>query len=428
MIERIETAEVSRRSMIRAAAWSLPVIALAVATPAAAASIPGDLELAFGATSYTGAGCATLASVAITVTRGGLSAAGVPVTVTLPDGLTWTDGTASARVLTSSGTGEVVLTALQAPANTGIYTVSASAESIITTARVTITGAVGTPTAWQNYRLTSLDRNTTFANVPSSATPLGNNYFFADNTLYWGNDRNVGGLVVATGVAEAIAFHGNDGDYASAYVGGRWVSYAGNSVSATYASVPSSATALENNYFLDGTTLWFKNTVVSTSVVNARGWHGGNTDYADVLIGSTWATYAGTGVYETYSAVPAAATPIGNKYFLNGTTLWFKNSIVTTNAQSAIGFRSPNNDYADVLLGSTWVTYREGGGVAETYASVPATAKPLRNHYFLNGMTLYYKNTVVSSNVGSAAGYYGGDTPQSHADFVNFRDSGVCTV
>jgi predicted alpha/beta hydrolase family esterase len=38
-------AEVSRRTVLRSSAWSLPVVALAVATPAAAASVTGALRL-----------------------------------------------------------------------------------------------------------------------------------------------------------------------------------------------------------------------------------------------------------------------------------------------------------------------------------------------------------------------------------------------
>ncbi|ALJ18701.1 hypothetical protein [Microbacterium sp. No. 7] len=413
-----------RRTVIRGAAWSMPVIAAAVSLPAAAATTSAPLTVVFSSPDYSASGCASVGPVIVLVHRGDAAASAVPVTVSLPDGLIWSDGTTAPREFTSDSAGQIVLTDLATPANSGIYALHAVAENATATAAVTVTGSSSAPTVWQNFRRTSLDRDTTYANIPAAATPLGNNYFLLDGTLYWGNDQHVGGVVVATGVTDTIAFHGNDMDFASVLVGGVWTSYRGKDVDATYGAVPASAQKLENNYFLDDTTLYFKNTVVSTNVVAARGWHGGNADYADVLIDSTWASYAGTGVYEVYPAVPASAAPIGNKYFLDGTTLWFKNSIVTTNANAAVGFRSPDQDYADVLLGSTWVTYREGD-VFETFGSVPATARALGNHYFLDGRTLFYKNTVISANAGSAIGFYGG-RDGTHDDFVNFVDPGTC--
>ncbi|MGC3986509.1 MAG: Cys-Gln thioester bond-forming surface protein [Pseudorhodoferax sp.] len=103
----------SRRTVIRGAAWSLPVIAAAVATPVAAAT--GATTITAGpAPSATGV-CTPVGNFIFTVTTGsGTPVAGEAVTVTLPTGLLWADSTTGSKTLHSDASGVVTVTGLQA--------------------------------------------------------------------------------------------------------------------------------------------------------------------------------------------------------------------------------------------------------------------------------------------------------------------------
>ncbi|SDL60850.1 hypothetical protein SAMN04488593_1305 [Microbacterium azadirachtae] len=423
---------IKRRTIVKGVGWSIPVIAASAAMPLASAS--GITTLSFAAAVYAASACGTMTAT-IQAMNGASPSANAAVTVSLPDGLMWPDGTTGPKSFTTNSAGQVSL-ALKAPANNGTYAIIAAAGATTATASVTVTGSTTTTYVWQNYNNTTSDRSTTYANIPASATPLGNNFFLADGAVWWGNSTNKGGKIVASGVTQAVAFHsdsnGHDADWVTMLVNGTWTSFYGttgsNGTYATYPAVPATATALQNFYFLDGTTLYYGNTPVLSNVTDAFGSYGGNADYVDVLINGVWYTYNNqngfTNPLYTNSVVPAGATPLGNQYFLDAGNLCFRNALVTTGVTQAVAFRSPNNNYADALVNGVWKSYRDGS-LSETYATVPAGATPLKNHYFLSNGTLSYKNTVVASGVTSAQGYYGGDQG-SHADFVNFNQTGTC--
>jgi hypothetical protein len=93
---------VNRRTIITGAAWSIPVIALAVAPPLAAASAAAP-TLEFTNGPYEVAGCAPLGEVILNLTTDGNTPdPGKIVTVVLPAGLTWSDGTSGAKVFTAT--------------------------------------------------------------------------------------------------------------------------------------------------------------------------------------------------------------------------------------------------------------------------------------------------------------------------------------
>ncbi|PPI24014.1 hypothetical protein C5D34_10770 [Rathayibacter sp. AY1B1] len=90
----------SRRTVVAGATWSLPVIAAATATPAAAAST--TQTLAFGPVPANSIACtATTAPITMTLTGGIVS--GVPVRVSLPAGFRFRSGATGTYVTDGSG-------------------------------------------------------------------------------------------------------------------------------------------------------------------------------------------------------------------------------------------------------------------------------------------------------------------------------------
>ena len=424
---------INRRKLMVGAAWAAPTVAVALAAPLAAASTV--TSIAFTAATYSANACGTF-SVTIQALNGTAPSANSPVTVTLPDGIMWADGSTAPRTLTTNASGQVTFS-LKAPANNGTYTIEAASGTAAVTAKVAVANSTSGLYVWQNFNKTASDYSTTYGNVPAGATPLGNNFFLSNGNLWWGNKNNTGGKIIASGVTQAVGFHSTsnsqDADWATMLVGGTWKSFYGNTSGsgffATYPNVPSSAKALQNFYFLAGTDLYYGNTKVLTNVSDAFGYFGGDADYVDVLIGGVWYTYNnqnGFGVpLYTSSSVPAGAVPVGNQYYLvNGSLYWRTNSSpVATGVAQAVGFRSANLNYADVLVNGVWKSYSEGS-LSETYAT-PAGAAPLRNHYFLYNGSLYYKGTVIATGVLAAQGYLGGKNTLT--DFVNFHQAGVCS-
>ncbi|MCS3843442.1 hypothetical protein [Microbacterium sp. AK031] len=76
MSTEITTSEapgIARRTVLKASAWSVPVVAAAVATPLAAASTAVDLELAgFAGDTFTGLSPDLLRAYSINVTSGSM--------------------------------------------------------------------------------------------------------------------------------------------------------------------------------------------------------------------------------------------------------------------------------------------------------------------------------------------------------------------
>lgn len=119
----------SRRTIVKGAAWSLPVIAAAAAAPAYAASngvliTPGDEPAPTGV-------CTPLGTISFTITDNNVPAANQAIIVTLPpaapDGQSsfhWDDNSTEPKTLTSDANGVVDLTARIITSSTpGTYTV-----------------------------------------------------------------------------------------------------------------------------------------------------------------------------------------------------------------------------------------------------------------------------------------------------------------
>ncbi|PPH25070.1 hypothetical protein [Rathayibacter toxicus] len=401
---------VERRTLVKGAAWSVPIIATAGATPAFAAS--PQPTLAFTQSSYSGTACGTITGVQVKRTADGTAPdPGKTISVTLADGYTFADGSTTYSGTTDAN-GLITLPDIKVPAKGGNSNFNASSDSLAASAPVTapaknIAGVYGTN-----------GTSPTYANVPSDAKTVGGNYFLApDGGLYYEN----GATPVATGVQSASGYLSAGDVHYAAYMTSSGTAGVNKSTggNTTYANVPAGATPVGGNYFLASNgNLYYENgtSPVATGVQSASGYLSANdTHYVTYMTSAGKAnTYsAGTKTSTPYANVPAGATPVGGNYFLasNG-NLYYENgtSPVATGVQSASGYLSANDTH--------YVTYMTSAGKANTYsagtktstpwANVPAGATPVGGNYFLasNG-NLYYENgtSPVETGVKSASGY-----------------------
>lgn len=134
-----------RRALIAGAAWAAPVVAVSVTAPAIAAS--GEPPtLFYEQPEYTVSGCGVLDAVIVLATTDGSTPApvGTQITVTLPSGFSFVDGTASPVTLTVEGGGRVQLPSIKAPVSAGSVSLEATSEGLSATASVALTSAIGT--------------------------------------------------------------------------------------------------------------------------------------------------------------------------------------------------------------------------------------------------------------------------------------------
>ncbi|PPF64824.1 hypothetical protein [Rathayibacter tritici] len=146
---------VHRRTLVKGSAWTVPVLALSVATPAAAAS--GSPTLAFTQSSYSGKACGTITGVQVKRTTDGSTAdPGKVVTVRLADGYTFADG--STTVSRTTGTdGLVTLPDITVPSTGGDSAFKAASDSLTTSARVSSTASDKTGIYLYDYKNSAKD-------------------------------------------------------------------------------------------------------------------------------------------------------------------------------------------------------------------------------------------------------------------------------
>ena len=113
----------SRRAVVKGAAWSIPVIAAAAATPMSAASG----ETIVGTPPTASAVCSPVGEFSVTIqTAAGTPLAGLAVTITLPPGFSWPSGS-NPQVRATDANGKVTVIGVTGPSTPGTYQVLASA-------------------------------------------------------------------------------------------------------------------------------------------------------------------------------------------------------------------------------------------------------------------------------------------------------------
>lgn len=154
---------VHRRTIVQGAVWTVPVVAVAVATPAAAASTTPTLY--FTQSSY--ADCSTITGVQVKRTIGPTTPdADQIVTVMLKDGYTFADGSTTYSGITDTN-GLITLPNITVPPSGGTSNFNATSTTLSTSAPVSADPAAGTGI----FRYTA-STTTTSGPVDSSSTAI----------------------------------------------------------------------------------------------------------------------------------------------------------------------------------------------------------------------------------------------------------------
>ncbi|PPI56312.1 hypothetical protein [Rathayibacter toxicus] len=192
---------IERRTIVQGATWTIPAAALAVATPAFAAS--PQPTLAFTQSSYSGTGCGTITGVQVKRTVDGTAPdPGKTVSVTLADGYTFADGTTTYSGTTDAN-GLITLPDIKVPAKGGNSNFSASSDSLAASAPVSSTSK----TAIRQYQSNSFSNYGNITGATSIEEPYDNSsagspfVLTSDGTLYTRD-----GTQVATGVVDYSSY------------------------------------------------------------------------------------------------------------------------------------------------------------------------------------------------------------------------------
>jgi hypothetical protein len=416
---------IQRRTIIAGAAWTIPVVATAVGAPLAAASPAPTLTFTNGP--YTVAACGTLKDVIIQATTDGTTPdPGQQVTVTLPSGLTWSDGTTTPRVFIADGNGNVTLSGIKATSAAGSPTITATSNAGPTaTAVVTVAPSGGAYQYNQSGTATSL-----VPNVPVQSTPVGGGYYLApDGNLY----DNTGALV-DTGVSTAIGnYDSQSGKFVSYLKNG--VAFQANGTTPTQISVPAGSNPVGGGFWLasNGTLYFNDGTVVTTGVSSAVGAYtaAAGSYVGFVKGGVTYQYNAGNGSAGIPAGaaaipnVPANSTLVGGGYYLapNGDLYDNNGAKIASNVTSAQGsYDTQAGQFVGYESNGIAYQYNSNGGTSGVQIpNVPAGSTPLAGGFYLSQNGDLYNNTgtVIATKVLKAAGGFTSVTGQ----FVGFTQS-----
>ncbi|WP_417505570.1 hypothetical protein [Microbacterium sp.] len=275
-----------RRTILMGAAWSVPVISAAIATPLAAASITPTLEFVGGP--YTADACGNTAVTVRMTTNGTTPAPGEPVQISLPAGFTWSDGTTAPRTFTTAADGTVTVTGLSVPPTNGQLQFTATSGTLTAATPITVSGATGS--------IKNFAGNVTLPAIPTGVTVV----------------EIQSGVQGANGLQQLVSFLGSDGNVyrANSFNGGGtfgpWAVSPAFPGATTLITASNDATGI--TWATDGTTVKnFAGTTlpalpagVTVKQIDATTGSGG-TDFIQVL-GSDGNVYRSTGLNGTYSA------------------------------------------------------------------------------------------------------------------------------
>ncbi|SMH29894.1 hypothetical protein SAMN06295885_0358 [Rathayibacter oskolensis] len=183
---------VGRRTLVQATAWTIPVVASAVATPAFAASLSPTLEIVNGPFAVTA--CSAVPTVVVHATTDGSTpvASGTPITITLPAGYSWSDGTTAPKVFPTGANGDASVTGVVAGPANGTAVITATGNGTSDTTTVTTTGEklflkAATPTSTGVIRSTQFPAGLTITDLQTTTGPGGITYLYAlasDGSVY----------------------------------------------------------------------------------------------------------------------------------------------------------------------------------------------------------------------------------------------------
>ncbi|PPG69199.1 hypothetical protein C5C31_10945 [Rathayibacter rathayi] len=411
---------VHRRTIVKGAAWTVPVVAMSIATPAAAAS--NSPTLAFTQASYSGTACGTISGVQVKRTTDGTTAdPGKTVTVTLKDGYTFADGKTT-HSGTTDANGLLSLPDITVPAEGGDSTFTATSTTLSASAPVKAKVVDGSAF----YRADGTTNSRT--HVPTKSTAVGNDTFLAPDGSLWLGD---GKTAIATKVSKAISLINlPDGGTRVSYVSKGVAYYRTSEKTTERKHVPKDSTPVGNDTWLaPDKSLWLADgeKSIATDVSSANSLI--NSD------GTTRVTYITGGVarYRTSttdvirSQVPKDSTAVGNDTYLDSDgNLWLGDgeealAKKVTSAKSLI-----NTD------GTTRVTYVTDGvahyksatsDVARTH--VPKNSTVVGNDTYLapdGSLWIGDSTTAFAKNVTSAVSLINSNSNT----FVTYETKPVC--
>ncbi|MGC0368645.1 hypothetical protein [Microbacterium sp. SLBN-111] len=442
---------VTRRTIVKGAAWTIPVVAVAVAAPQASASVATDPRVEFLRPAYTADPCAPLTGVRVKAWDDATTpaAAGSPIVVTLPEGFAFPNGSRTTTVTAGAdGTATLPTITVTSPDDT----VSFSAQYSGATGATQVTVDSSERGVWG--RMTATGGWTAFPAVPAASSPQGYNYFVGPGGALWYNNAQVAN---AGGVVGGGAWQTADPTNNRATIknnNGVWFQVNGSTRTSNL-DVPSDYVSRGNGYFqspgvtdpdlvytttdggartefsVDGApqkvsaydmpgvgnvvTFYAQRTLANGSVVSGW-WRVVNGDFANI---------------QQLTNVPADARNLGYDYFQSGSTLYVRNTATIVNAPTStsvpgiktfmgtsdnprVNVRDPQGRWhsasASQLANRDWGT---------TFADVPSNATPLGYNYFLDKQgRLWSGNTVIQTGVARAAvGFSGLDS----SNLVNIK-------
>ncbi|MDZ5146121.1 hypothetical protein [Microbacterium testaceum] len=403
---------IKRRTIIAGAAWTIPVVALATATPAMAAS--NDLTLAFDKSSYQGVDCGTISGVKVTATRNGQAAPGESITVSLADGYTFSDGSTS-YTTTSGSDGSVTLPDIKVPQNAGSSTFTATGGGATATASVSSTSnAVA-----YSYNGAANQTNQE-TNVPNGATPVGWRSFIDSSGSLWDN-----GVRIRSDVASAVGLINGNGDHLISYVTKDGVAYSfngANGQTSQETNVPNGAKPVGWRAFLESDgSLWDNGIRIRSDVASAIGLINADGSHLISYVtkgGVAYSFNGTTGQTGQEFNVPNGATPVGWRAFLepNG-SLWDNGNRIRSDVASAYGLINSNGDHliSYVTKDGVALSYNGGNGQTNQETNVPNGAKPVGWRAFLEPNGSLWDNGVrIRSDVTKARGLIYMDNNNAH--------------
>lgn len=419
---------IQRRTVLKGATWSVPIIAAAVAVPAYAASA-GEPTVTFVGGPYTSGACDTVPDITVQATTDGTApAVGEAILITLPEGLTWSDGSTTPRSLTTDAVGRVTLTGIRTsgPLTEGTLLIGAAGVGKSVNGPITITPA---PETFHFYnKSTTGAQDGDYTAVPDGSSPLGDGFWLAPNgDLYRDN------VVIASGVTGGAAYEFNisgtvtrSAQYTTADGVNHYYNlpYGGGAGSeGIYSNVPSGSTALGYGYWLtpSGDLLLDDGTQVAQNVTNtSAAYILGSSNPAQRSITFTtsdgvhhfynYRGWTGPAQQGVYTGVPGGSEPLGVGYWLapNG-DLYLDNTVIAQGVTAAQAYefnvngavaRSVQYTTADGVNHFYNLQYGSTTPTAGTYTDIAAGAVPLGYGYWRTpDGDLYIDNELIAEDV-----------------------------
>ncbi|PPH60985.1 hypothetical protein C5C93_03685 [Rathayibacter toxicus] len=372
---------IERRTIVQGATWTIPAAALAVATPAFAAS--PQPTLAFTQSSYTGIACKTITGVQVKRTADGTAPdPGKTISVTLANGYTFADGTTTYSGTTDAN-GLITLPDIKVPAKGGNSNFSASSDSLAASAPVT------TPATPYAYTTDGTKAANSSGAVPANSTAIGDATFLAPNgDLYNANK------VIASNVSKATFDFADNNAVRIAYVTTAGVAHTTDLTTDTeQKTIPANSTPIGDGtflapngdlYYLNASSPPFPATkIIASNVSKATFEFIEGNGVRITYVTSAGVAHTNDGTTDTpQTTIPANSTPIGDATFLapNG-DLYNANKVIASNVSKA------TFDFIDG--NGVRIAYVTTAGVAHTtdlttdteQKTIPANSTPHRRRH-----------------------------------------------